>query len=67
MQSITKITKQTVWKEKNGIYAVYCNYHLTFLKGNSAYYFTKILNGSTEDVPTDFIAYLAKKGIVHEI
>lgn len=60
-----KLTRYVSYKEKNNVIAVYSNFNLMFLKGNSAIWFKKIANNENlDDIPKKYFDYLQKKEVI---
>lgn len=57
-------TKFANWIEHDGVYAVYCNYHIFFFKGIAAQYFNKVIHNE-KDVPESFLSFLIDKEIIY--
>lgn len=58
-------TKFVNWIERDGVYAVYCNYHIYFFKGIAAQYFNNVI-WNRADVPKSFLTFLIEKEILCE-
>lgn len=59
-----KVNPRLSYKFKKGVYAIYINHNLFFLKNNLAYFFKNILDNNFSEIPTEFLSYLLKKEII---
>ena len=62
-----KLTRFVSYKEKNNIYAVYCNFNLYFFKGEPFKWFQDLIESKNiESIDKTFIKYLLDKEIIEK-
>ena len=62
-----ELTRFVNYKEKNNIYAVYCNFNLYFFKGITYKWFKDIIETKNiKEIDKDFIKFLLDKEIIRK-